>query len=515
MESTAIYARVSTQDQAADGKVTIPIQVGKCQELAERNGYQVVGVYVDDKRYRATRNPNKGMMVEPSSLRRDRPEYQRLIKDIRSGKVGRVLLWKWDRLGSDRGAWPFIDVWKDTDITVETVKEGIQQPEWLQVETIFRGRILKDMHDRLMSAGAARLEKGKGYGGYERYGHTYDADLDTWVVNEKEAPWVKAIFDWYVGGVSVKEIRRRLITEKAPQKGRAYKRAWHEGVIRGILHNEAYTGTAIVTWGGVPYEVPCPGIVSKATFQKAQERMAHNQTWRNRNVKLPYLLGGMLKCGDCGNLWHSKGTRYRYKNGKRFERKTPMRHYRCAIAAKYPDECSCNKSINADLLEQTVWDAVTDLLRNGEGIKEKIDKRIAELRETREERQAEAYRLEAKFNALQQERQWLILQARKQVITQEDFEAQLEMLDTEGAELTLAYQEAAADIPEHLDELWWTAWEQIAKETKAFQGLDFEGKRKLLETLVDEVVIDPELGTLYLHGTLERLVYFGTEKARS
>ena len=502
MEPKGIYIRVSTQEQASEEKVSIPNQLRDCKDLCERKGYHVVDDYVD---------------AGYSSKSKDRPEYQRMIADLKAGRIKGVIAWKWDRLGAGRGIYPLMDAIEEAPgpITIETVTEGVISPLMLSMLTSFRAQVLKDQHDRLMSAGAARLEQGKAYGGYERFGYDYDADSGTWAINEEEARWVRLIFQWYTEGVKTKEIRHRLITEGVPQKQAiSLKRPWQEKIIREILKNPAYTGKVIVTWGDVPYEIPCPAIVSEAVFRKAQKRMDHNRTWRDHNKKLPYLLSGLLKCAHCGTHWTATGCRFRYKDGQRYKRKTPVRRYRCGTGHNYPSECPHSKSINADLLEQVTWDAITDFLRDGESVKEKIDKRVAELRETREERQAEADRLEAKFNELQQERQWLILQARKGTISQADFEAQIATLDTERAELTLAYQEAVADIPEDLDKLWWTAWEQTAIETKQFQDLDFEGKRKLLETLVDEIVIDPEMGTLHLHGTLERLVYFKEPQVR-
>ena len=515
MKRAGVYIRVSREDQAKDEKASLPAQEKDTQRTCEAGGYTVFSDYKDVDKYRATRGKDKGKLVDPASWRKDRPAYQQMCQDIREGKLDVVVCQSWDRLAAGSAIEPFFDAIEDSPCPVafHSTWEGPIPEMMLGVLTYLRKDELKRKKERVMMAGRARLEKGKAYGGYNRYG--YDYDDDTWTLNEEEAKWVEAIFEWYVGGVSVKEIRRRLITEKAPQKGKAKKRAWHEEVIRRVLHNEAYTGVAVVTWGGVPYEIPCPAIISKATFQKAQERLAKNEKWRDRNKKLPYLLGGLLKCGDCGNTWYCTGSRFRYDKGKRSERKTPLRFYGCKMGVNYPDECSCGKSIKASLLEETVWKAITDFFNSGETAKEKIDKRIKELQETREERQQEADRLEAKFNELQQERQWLILQARKGVITQADFEAQIAMLDNEGAELTLAFQEASADIPDDLDELWWEAWEQVVRDIKAFQDLDFEGKRKLLETLVDEIVIDPEQGTLCLHGTLERLVYFSTEKAQS
>lgn len=496
--SKGIYIRVSTQEQAAEEKMSIPNQQGDCTDLCERKGYSVFDLYTD---------------AGHSSKSKNRPEYQRMIRDLRAGRIDGVIAWKWDRLGAGRGIYPLMDAIEEAgqSVTIETVHEGIISPLMLSMLTSFRAQVLKDQHDRLMAAGASRLKQGKTLGGYVRFGYDYHSETGTWTVNEEEAKWVRLIFEWYADEVLIKEIRRRLIKEKVPQKrGNNVRHPWHTEVIRTILKNSAYKGKSVVTWGGQAYEIPCPAIVSGALWQKAQDIMAGRDKWRSRNVRLPYMLLGMLRCADCGNIWKCRGIRYRYYKGERFELKRPLRYYECQTATRLKD-CPHKKPIRAEILETAVWDAVKEGIQGGD-VEEKIERRIAELRETRAERQAEADRLEDKFNRLQEERQWLILQARKGVITQADFEAQIEMLDTEGAELTLAYQEAAADIPDDLDELWWTAWEEIAREFSRLRSLNLDEKRQLLKTVVDEIVIDPEVGTLYLYGTLERVVQFSTMK---
>jgi hypothetical protein len=67
----------------------------------------------------------------------------------------------------------------------------------LSMLTSFRAQLLKEMHDRLMMGGKARLESGKFWASYRLYG--YDMVDGKRVVNEYEAEWVRKIFEWYTG----------------------------------------------------------------------------------------------------------------------------------------------------------------------------------------------------------------------------------------------------------------------------------------------------------------------------
>ena len=86
-----IYIRVSSEPQAE--KVSPEIQEKDARKYCELNGYTVVEVYRDVSRYRVGKKS-----VEPSGTRLDRPEFQRMLKDARSGRINCIIGWKEDRL---------------------------------------------------------------------------------------------------------------------------------------------------------------------------------------------------------------------------------------------------------------------------------------------------------------------------------------------------------------------------------------------------------------------------------
>ena len=60
-------------------------QEADCRELAVRKGWLVGGVYVDND-------------ISAADVRKRRPEYERLLDDIKAGIVDGVLAWDADRL---------------------------------------------------------------------------------------------------------------------------------------------------------------------------------------------------------------------------------------------------------------------------------------------------------------------------------------------------------------------------------------------------------------------------------
>jgi len=82
----AIYARVSTDDQAEKG-YSLPSQIEACQKFAEQKDFEVAAIYQDD--------------ISGQKAIAARPEGGRLQADIESGKIGRVIVYQVDRLSRD------------------------------------------------------------------------------------------------------------------------------------------------------------------------------------------------------------------------------------------------------------------------------------------------------------------------------------------------------------------------------------------------------------------------------
>jgi DNA invertase Pin-like site-specific DNA recombinase len=74
---TAIYARVSTDEQTTDN------QVIKLEQVAERNGWEVEAIYADTI----------------SGAKSKRPQLDKLMKAVMRKEIDMVMVWSVDRLG--------------------------------------------------------------------------------------------------------------------------------------------------------------------------------------------------------------------------------------------------------------------------------------------------------------------------------------------------------------------------------------------------------------------------------
>ncbi len=83
IQRVAIYARVSTEEQAKEG-FSIAAQLQTLRQYAQIYNWEVIDEYVDEG-------------ISGKSVK-GRPEMKRLIKDVENERFDAVLVWKISRL---------------------------------------------------------------------------------------------------------------------------------------------------------------------------------------------------------------------------------------------------------------------------------------------------------------------------------------------------------------------------------------------------------------------------------
>ena len=82
--NVVIYARYSSHNQ---NEQSIEGQIQVCMEFAERNGYNVIGLYKDEAK---------------SGTSDNRPQFQKMIADSASGAFEGILVYQLDRFARNR-----------------------------------------------------------------------------------------------------------------------------------------------------------------------------------------------------------------------------------------------------------------------------------------------------------------------------------------------------------------------------------------------------------------------------
>ncbi|MFC1893629.1 recombinase zinc beta ribbon domain-containing protein [Chloroflexota bacterium] len=165
-------------------------------------------------------------------------------------------------------------------------------------------------------------------------------------IREAEAQIVRHIYNVYVfDRLGVERIARKLNEDKV--KPRQQARQWFAGV-RDVDSHSGYKGEH-------PLKIEIPTIIESALWELAQQRRKDNHKLHQRKGS-PWLLQGMIKCGLCGHGlgcgWGHKVRRIHSCRG-RLQGTNPNSEHKCSL-----------KSIDAEWLENAVWEKVTNALSN-------------------------------------------------------------------------------------------------------------------------------------------------------
>ena len=207
---TAIYVRVSTEEQAQEG-FSIRAQEQKLKDFARIKDWSIYKIYMDEG-------------ISGKNLV-DRPAMQEMIADIEKGEVKNVLVFKIDRLTRSTADLIYlIDLFNDNDCAFNSLTESIDTQTasgrmFLKIIGIFAEFERENNIERVKVGIERKVREGYSIGGRASYGYDRPKHQKIQTINEQEAEIVREIFDMFVNqGVGIIDIARRLNVRKVPTK---------------------------------------------------------------------------------------------------------------------------------------------------------------------------------------------------------------------------------------------------------------------------------------------------------
>ena len=347
------------------------------------------------------------------------------------------------------------------------------------------------------------------------YGYILDAerprDPARVRVNEVEAAIVRQIFAWYTDleeKMSLYAVAKRLSDDGVPTPKGGQR--WNVATIRGILKNPAYTGTAYaqrthtvsarqrksallpvgagVSQRPAPAEewipIPVPAIISQEQFEQARARLTLNQQIaRRNNTQHPYLLRGLVSCGQCRLrcIGRSCSPGYNY--------------YVCcgktdALRISQGKRC-LSRYTPADTLDELVWQDLCHLLTHPQLIIQALE-RAQGGEWLPQQLQARGKTLKQALDQLARQEERLLEAYLAEVIALPELERKrLEIAQKQKA-LQTQLRQLEAQAKKQIEVA------VIATSVEAFcqriqQGLEhatFAQRRQLVELLIDRVIVD-------------------------
>lgn len=252
-QRVAIYARVSSQEQATEG-VSLDAQLALLRAHAEARGWEVFDEYVDGGY---------------SGGNDDRPAFKRMLYDARQKRFDIIAVCKLDRFFRNlRLLLNCLYELEQLGITFMSVQEGLDTSSpfgkfAVQIMGVIaefeRGRI----GERVKDSRHHILARGDWPGGGTLYGYRWHNKDRKWEIVPEEADIVKRVYALYVG----EKLGMIPITQRLNDEGYLTRKGfpWRANGVRQILTHPAYKGKH-------PVGIQVPLIVDEAMWQKAQDK---------------------------------------------------------------------------------------------------------------------------------------------------------------------------------------------------------------------------------------------------
>jgi site-specific DNA recombinase len=307
---TAIYARVSTEEQAQEG-FSIRAQQQKLKEYANVKDWSVYDIYLDEG-------------ISGKNIT-ERPAISRMITDIKTGHIKNVLVFKIDRLTRSTADLVYlIDLFKECDCAFNSLMESIDTSTasgrmFIKIIGIFAEFERENIAERVRVGFERRAKEGYSTASkFVSYGYDRTNGQKIQIINEGEAENVRMIFDMYVNqGMSLAGIAKSLNLREIPTKN---KSIWNAAIVRGVLRNCNYIGNVRYAIHEPKRNFEADGlheaIISDELYNEAQLLMKKNRVYApTKKPKEKNYLVGFVYCDKCGSSLMSHTYVKKSKNG--------------------------------------------------------------------------------------------------------------------------------------------------------------------------------------------------------
>ena len=328
--------------------------------LKEHKEYKLVDYYVDDGY---------------SGTNFDRPEFQRMLEDIKNKKIDVIIIKDLSRLGRNYiETGNFVEVvFPAMGVSVISVDEDYEIDssdyygnDYVPLKNLFNDMYAKDISKKVRSSLIVKKHNGEFVGKLAPYGYTKNPkNKHKFLIDKNVSHIIIKIFDMTLDGKSRREVadflnQNDILTPSEylnikTNKDVTVMKKWNSEMVNSILRNENYTGTLFQgkkrklnyrvnkkinidkdNW--IVTKNHHEAIISKEKFDKVQE-ILDRKSKVNKDGSID-ILSGILKCKSCGSNMikrTSKGKVYYYCSN----------YYR-------KKNCENNKSTSKSIVEEFI-----------------------------------------------------------------------------------------------------------------------------------------------------------------
>lgn len=278
-QRVAAYCRVSTTMDAQDG--SFETQMKYYRNKLSADCYELVDVYGD--------------YGKSGTEMRNRPEFQRMIKDAEQGKIDVIYCRSISRFARNMAeCTEMIRHLKDSGVTLIFEKEGIRTdaPGMDLILSIMATLAEEESHSISQNSKQIRNYKNSIGEPIDHPCYGYRKAGGTWKIDPSEGKRVQQIFKMAAEGYTYDEMLDQV---NALEAGCKTRRKWSKAMIRSMLLNPRYTGdiltnkTVVVATEKGKKQVVNDGLVSQYMIEDHHEALVSDELF--------HIVGAMVQSG--------------------------------------------------------------------------------------------------------------------------------------------------------------------------------------------------------------------------
>lgn len=319
----ALYVRVSTGYQV--DKDSLPFQKKELKAYCEHV------LHIDKKRIEIFEDAGK------SGKNTKRPAFERMMNKIKAGQVSHVIVYKIDRISRNLVDFSLMyDDFKYNNVTFISLNEQFDTSSAigeaiLKIILVFAELERKLTSERVTDVMIGRAQSGLWNGARVPYGWDWDAEKKCPVHSDKEAPYVRTMYQMYLDGGSTITIRNYNNSHNIPTKRGG---EWTSKTVADLLRNpmnrgdyrynyrESSRGRKKPAKEVIYIKDAFPPIVDPKIWDAVNKKMDENAALRNTSGLHTIrnrcnVFAGLIVCGKCGHNYQVKGKDSRKGNGFR------------------------------------------------------------------------------------------------------------------------------------------------------------------------------------------------------
>jgi len=489
---TALYTRLSRDDEAVGESGSIVNQKAMLESYAAQNGFSNVAHFSDDGY---------------SGKDFDRPDWKRLIAEIEKDHIGIVIVKDMSRVGRDylqTGYYTEV-FFREKGIRFIAISNNIdsqnsESSEFAPFLNIMSEWYLRDTSRKIKAAKKTQGMSGKRLTTKPIYGYMLDPnDRKKWIIDPEASEVVKRIFVLAIEGKGPMQIARILAEDKverptyyqftrdivnAANYDHSDPYAWRETTIAFMLEKVEYMGHTVnfrsykdsykdkqqkfrpkEDW--LIFENTHPEIIPPEVWETAQRRRKTKR--RTDSIGESNPLTGLVFCADCGaKLYNHRSPErkpYVCKATGKTRTRTPFDIYHCStfqLTNRFTTAKCTQHHISTKVLRQLALDAIKTVSNYARTNEADFINRV---REASTIRQTEAAKAHKKRIAKEQKRvaelHTLIRRIYEDYVNEKLSDKRFELLSAEYEQEQAELEKSIAQLQTELDSLTPTARERI------------------------------------------------------